>query len=73
VVHLQNPSATSHNKWPKNLTLNTVKLKRIIRQNSNLGAAEIQDAILAGLRQFQQGVETADDITLVIIKVKPES
>ena len=40
-----------------------------IRQNSSAGAAEIQDAILAELRQFQKGVESADDITLVIIKI----
>jgi sigma-B regulation protein RsbU (phosphoserine phosphatase) len=42
---------------------------RIIRQNSHAGAAKIQDAILAELKQFQQGVEAADDITLVIIKI----
>jgi sigma-B regulation protein RsbU (phosphoserine phosphatase) len=47
-------------------------LYRIIRQNSYAGAAEIQDAILAELRQFQQGVEPADDITLVIIKIKTD-
>jgi sigma-B regulation protein RsbU (phosphoserine phosphatase) len=41
----------------------------IIRQNSHAGAAKIQDAILAELKQFQQGVEPADDITLVIIKI----
>jgi hypothetical protein len=29
----------------------------------------IQDAILTELKQFQQGVEPADDITLVIIKI----
>ena len=44
-------------------------LYRIILQNSHAGATEIQDAILAGLRQFQQAVEPADDITLVIIKI----
>ena len=48
-------------------------LHRIIRQNSQAGAAEIQDAILAELRQFQQDVEPVDDITLVIIKIKPDS
>ncbi len=34
--------------------------------------AEIQDTILAELRQFQQEVESTDDITLVIIKVKAD-
>jgi len=47
-------------------------LYSIIRQNSHAGAAEIQGAILAELRQFQQGVQPADDITLVIIKIKTE-
>ena len=47
-------------------------LYRIIRQNSHAGAAEIQDTILAELRQFQQEVESTDDITLVIIKVKAD-
>ena len=44
-------------------------LHRIIRRNSQAGAAEIQVAILAELRQFQQEVEPVDDITLVIIKI----
>jgi sigma-B regulation protein RsbU (phosphoserine phosphatase) len=44
-------------------------LYRIIRRNSQAGAAEIQAAILAELRQFQQEVEPVDDITLVIIKI----
>jgi len=41
----------------------------IIRQYSHAGAAKIQDAILTELKQFQDGVEPADDITLVIIKI----
>jgi sigma-B regulation protein RsbU (phosphoserine phosphatase) len=41
----------------------------IIRQYSHTGAAKIQDAILTELKQFQDGVEPADDITLVIIKI----
>jgi len=45
-------------------------LHRIIRQNSNADAAGIQDAILAELRKFQQGVQPVDDITLVIIRIK---
>ena len=42
----------------------------IIRKHSDHEAAEIQDAILAELRRFQQNVEPADDITLIIIKIK---
>ena len=41
----------------------------IIRQNSHLSAAKIQDAILNALNHFQQGVAPADDVTLVIIKI----
>ena len=41
----------------------------IIRQYSHAGATKIQDAILTELKQFQDGVEPADDITLVIIKI----
>jgi phosphoserine phosphatase RsbU/P len=44
-------------------------LHRIIRRNSRAGAAEIQDAVIAELRQFQQDIESADDITLVVIKI----
>ncbi|MGD9043053.1 MAG: PP2C family protein-serine/threonine phosphatase [Desulfobacterales bacterium] len=42
----------------------------IIRQNPHAGAAKVQDAVLTELKQFQQGVEPADDITLVIIKIE---
>jgi len=48
-------------------------LYRIIRENSQAGAAEIQDAILTDLKKFQQGLEPVDDITLVIVKIKPDS
>ena len=44
----------------------------VIRKNSHLGAAQIQAAILAELKQFQQGVEPADDITLVILKINDD-
>ena len=45
-------------------------LQEIIRLNSRAGAAEIQDAVLTRLKNFQQDVEPADDITLVIIKIE---
>ena len=54
---------------PKDEMFGKQSLYATIRQNSSAGAAEIQDAILAELRQFQKGVESADDITLVIIKI----
>jgi sigma-B regulation protein RsbU (phosphoserine phosphatase) len=44
----------------------------IIRQYSQAGAAKIQDAILAELRQFQQGLAPDDDITLVVIKISAD-
>ncbi|MBT8367481.1 MAG: SpoIIE family protein phosphatase [Deltaproteobacteria bacterium] len=41
----------------------------IIRQHAQTSAAEIQDAILTELDRFQEGIASADDITLVVIKV----
>jgi sigma-B regulation protein RsbU (phosphoserine phosphatase) len=41
----------------------------VIRKNAHARAAKIQDAVLAELEQFQRGVEPADDIALVIIKI----
>ena len=48
-------------------------LYKIVRRNYQSRAAEIQNAILAELRQFQQDVEPADDITLVIIKIAADT
>ncbi len=45
----------------------------IIRQHVHATAAQIQDAILAELDRFQQGVTAADDTTLVVIKVAGNS
>jgi sigma-B regulation protein RsbU (phosphoserine phosphatase) len=58
---------------PRDQMFGKEAMKRIIRQNAYLGAAEIQEALLAGLRQFQQDMDSDDDITLVIVKVEPES
>ena len=41
----------------------------IIRRHAHTTAAKIQDAILAELNKFQQGLAPTDDTTLVIIKV----
>ncbi len=46
---------------------------RIIGRNWQSPAAKIQEAILTDLNRFQQGVEPADDLTLVVIKVSPEA
>jgi serine phosphatase RsbU (regulator of sigma subunit) len=45
----------------------------LIRQQAHADAAQIQDAILAALNQFQQGVAPADDATLVVIKITASS
>ena len=47
-------------------------IHEIIRNHSEGTATEIQDAILAELNRFQQGVEAADDVTLVIIKINDD-
>jgi sigma-B regulation protein RsbU (phosphoserine phosphatase) len=44
----------------------------VIRNKSAAPAAKIKDAILAELQDFQQGVEPADDITLVVVKIKED-
>ncbi len=47
-------------------------LYRIIRRHAHETAADIQETILSELRRFQQNLMPADDITLVVIKVKKE-
>ncbi len=54
---------------PKDEMFGRQAIYHIIRQNSHLPAAKIQDAILNALHRFQQGVAPADDVTLVIIKI----
>jgi serine phosphatase RsbU (regulator of sigma subunit) len=44
----------------------------IIQKNSSLSAAEIIDITLASLTSFQQGAPIEDDITMVVIKIKPD-
>ena len=44
----------------------------IIRKHSGESTAEIQEAVLSELNRFQQGVDAADDITLVIIKINAD-
>jgi sigma-B regulation protein RsbU (phosphoserine phosphatase) len=41
----------------------------LIRRQAQADAEQIQDAILAALNRFQQGLASADDATLVVIKV----
>ncbi|MBW2437615.1 MAG: SpoIIE family protein phosphatase [Desulfobacterales bacterium] len=45
-------------------------VSEIIRRHAHATAAEIQDAILIELNRFQQGISPADDVTLVIVKVR---
>jgi sigma-B regulation protein RsbU (phosphoserine phosphatase) len=47
-------------------------LHHIIRRNSRGRAADIQESILSELRDFQQNLMPADDITLVVIKIEKE-
>ena len=57
---------------PQDEMFGKAALHRIIRQNSFGRAADIQEAILTELRDFQQDLMPADDITLVVVKVKKE-
>jgi sigma-B regulation protein RsbU (phosphoserine phosphatase) len=46
-------------------------LFEVIRQNSDLSAAEIIEAVVAAVKKFQAGVKPEDDITLVVAKLNP--
>ena len=48
-------------------------VSEIIRRQAHSTAVEIQEAILAELNRFQQGVAPADDTTLVVIKINTGS
>jgi len=46
-------------------------LHEVIRCNSDLPAEGIVEAVVAEVSRFQDGVEPADDITLVVVKMNP--
>jgi sigma-B regulation protein RsbU (phosphoserine phosphatase) len=43
-------------------------LFQVIRRNSDLPAADLVEAVIAAVKQFQAGVKPEDDITLVAVK-----
>ena len=45
------------------------RLRNIIRNQAAMGAGDILNAVYDDLNQFTLGQKTADDITLVIVKV----
>jgi len=47
------------------------RIYRIVRQNAAARAAEIQNAVLESLRDFQKDARLEDDLTLVVIKINP--
>lgn len=57
---------------PQDEMFGKAALHRIIRRNSHGRAADIQEAILTELRNFQQDLMPADDVTLVVVKIKKE-
>jgi len=44
-------------------------LFEVIRRNSDLSAAQIVEAVVAAVKQFQAGIKPEDDITLVVAKL----
>lgn len=48
-------------------------IKEIIRQNAAASANEILNAILTALNRFRQGLESEDDVTLVVIKITDDA
>ena len=57
---------------PQDEMFGKAALQRIICRNSQCRAADIQEAILTELRDFQQDLMPADDVTLVVVKIKKE-
>jgi len=55
---------------PQDEMFGKAALHNIIRRNSHGRAAEIQEAVLAELRDFRQELMPADDVTLVVVKIK---
>jgi serine phosphatase RsbU (regulator of sigma subunit) len=47
------------------------RIQQIIRRNANSTASEIQDTILDSLKHFQKDAKLEDDMTLVVIKIRP--
>ena len=47
------------------------RIQQIIRRNRTGAASEIQDAILDSLQHFQKDAKLEDDMTLVVIKIRP--
>jgi sigma-B regulation protein RsbU (phosphoserine phosphatase) len=48
------------------------RLRRIICQNSHASAEKILQAIIDALTAFRQNARQEDDVTLVVVKAKPE-
>ncbi len=46
------------------------RFRNVIRRHAHAGAGEILTAVYDALNQFAKGVKAADDITLVVIKIK---
>jgi sigma-B regulation protein RsbU (phosphoserine phosphatase) len=57
---------------PQDEMFGKAALQRLIRQNSHGRAADIQKAVLAEPRDFQQNLMPADDVALVVVKIKKE-
>lgn len=45
------------------------RVQQVIRQNCHRSGQQIVEAVLADLRQFQNGMESDDDVTLVVAKI----
>jgi len=54
----------------ENLQFGKTRFKEIIRDNANLSSQEIIDAVYRELNTLTHGLKQADDITLVVMKLK---
>jgi sigma-B regulation protein RsbU (phosphoserine phosphatase) len=48
------------------------RIREIIRRNCYETSAEITQAVMNDLSQFQKGAEVSDDVTLLVVKIKEE-
>ena len=46
------------------------RLEEVLRQTAHLGAEDIKEQVLSNLTAFTRGVPFADDVTLVVTKVR---
>ena len=55
---------------PYNWLLGKDIINDIIRENASHSAAEILEAVITKIRNFQGGIKSEDDLTVVVVKAR---